>query len=150
MTKRKVQKDNQLSTKHTYKTKDRITRTPLKTGDEVRCSGNLFRWDVDDVSCVHINRFFIVLADWHKHPWIDMLLHSTTLSGFRANQWFLLFLNVGIPVVTISNGPPDKTSKVVSFYFEFKNFIWTNKFKFSLRGLFLRKTGEKKLKLTKS
>ena len=34
-TKEKVQKDKQLSTKHTYKTKDRVTRTPLKTGDEL-------------------------------------------------------------------------------------------------------------------
>ena len=28
--KEKVQKDKQRSTKHTYKTKDRVTRTPLK------------------------------------------------------------------------------------------------------------------------
>jgi hypothetical protein len=32
MAKRKIQKDTQRSTKHTYKTKDRVTRTPLKTG----------------------------------------------------------------------------------------------------------------------
>ena len=30
--KEKVQKDKQRSTKHTYKTKDRVTRTPLKIG----------------------------------------------------------------------------------------------------------------------
>jgi hypothetical protein len=30
--KEKVQKDKQRSTNHTYKTKDRVTRTPLKTG----------------------------------------------------------------------------------------------------------------------
>ena len=30
--KEKVQKDKQRSTKHTYKTKDRVTRTPLKFG----------------------------------------------------------------------------------------------------------------------
>ena len=30
--KEKVQKDKQRSTKHTYETKDRVTRTPLKTG----------------------------------------------------------------------------------------------------------------------
>jgi hypothetical protein len=30
--KEKVQKDKQRSTKHTYKTKDRVTRTQLKTG----------------------------------------------------------------------------------------------------------------------
>jgi hypothetical protein len=37
--KKKVQKDKQRSTKHTYKTKDRVTQTPLKTGGESRCSG---------------------------------------------------------------------------------------------------------------
>ena len=30
--KKKVQKDKQRSTKHTYKTKDRDTRTPLRIG----------------------------------------------------------------------------------------------------------------------
>jgi hypothetical protein len=34
--KEKVQKDKQRSTKHTYKTKDRVTRTPLKTEGELR------------------------------------------------------------------------------------------------------------------
>ena len=32
MAKRTVQKDKQLSTKHTHKTKDRVTGNPLKTG----------------------------------------------------------------------------------------------------------------------
>ena len=31
-TKEKAQKDKQRTTKHTHKTKDRVTRTPLKTG----------------------------------------------------------------------------------------------------------------------
>jgi hypothetical protein len=39
--KEKVQKDKQRSTKHTYKTKDRVTRTRLKTGGELRCSGRV-------------------------------------------------------------------------------------------------------------
>ena len=39
--KEKVQKDKQRSTKHTHKTKDRVTRTPLKTGDELRCCGRI-------------------------------------------------------------------------------------------------------------
>ena len=33
---KKVQKDKQRSTKHTHKTKDRVTRTPLKTEDMAR------------------------------------------------------------------------------------------------------------------
>ena len=36
--KEKVQKDKQRSTKQTYKTKDRVTRTPVKTGGVLRCS----------------------------------------------------------------------------------------------------------------
>jgi len=36
--KEKVQKDKQRSTKHTHKTKDRVTRIPLKTGSELGCS----------------------------------------------------------------------------------------------------------------
>ena len=35
----KVQTDKQRSTKHTHKTKDRVTRTQLKTGGDLRCSG---------------------------------------------------------------------------------------------------------------
>ena len=38
--KKKVQKDKQRSTKHTYKTKDRVTRTPLKTGGETSNTHN--------------------------------------------------------------------------------------------------------------
>ena len=36
--KEKVQKDKQRSVKHTHKTKDRVTWTPLKTGGELWCS----------------------------------------------------------------------------------------------------------------
>ena len=39
MAKRKRTKDKQRSTKHTHKTKDRVTRTPLRTEGEPRCSG---------------------------------------------------------------------------------------------------------------
>ena len=39
--KQKVQRDKQRSIKHTYKTKVRITPTPLKTGGVLRCSGRV-------------------------------------------------------------------------------------------------------------
>ena len=39
--KERVQKDKQRSIKHTYKTKDQLTRTPLKAGGELRCLGRL-------------------------------------------------------------------------------------------------------------
>jgi hypothetical protein len=39
--KEKGQRDKQHSTKHIHKTKDRVTRIPLKTGDEIRCAGRV-------------------------------------------------------------------------------------------------------------
>jgi hypothetical protein len=39
--KEKAQKDKQSSTKHAHQTEDRVTRTPLKTGGEFRCSGRV-------------------------------------------------------------------------------------------------------------
>jgi hypothetical protein len=51
--KEKVQKDKQRSTKHTNKTKDRVTRTPLKTGGGLNgVSSNL--------TCCHITTSSIV------------------------------------------------------------------------------------------
>ena len=41
MAKRKSTKGQTRSTKHTHKTKDRVTRTPLITGGELRCSGRV-------------------------------------------------------------------------------------------------------------
>ena len=41
MPKEKAKKDKQRSGKHTYQTKDRVTRTPLKTVGEFRCSGTV-------------------------------------------------------------------------------------------------------------
>jgi hypothetical protein len=41
MPKEKDPKNKQRSTKHTCTTKDRVTRTPLKTGSELRCSGRV-------------------------------------------------------------------------------------------------------------
>jgi len=41
MAKRKSTKEQTRSTKHIYKTKDRVTRTPLNTGGELRCSGRV-------------------------------------------------------------------------------------------------------------
>jgi hypothetical protein len=42
MAKRKTQKDKQRSTKQTYKTKVRVARTLLTTGDELNCYNNVY------------------------------------------------------------------------------------------------------------
>ena len=41
MAKRKSTNGQTTISKHIYKTKDRVTRTPLKTGGELRCSGTV-------------------------------------------------------------------------------------------------------------
>ena len=41
MAKRKRTKGQTMIAQHTYKTKDRVTRTPLKSGGERRCSGRV-------------------------------------------------------------------------------------------------------------
>ena len=41
----KEQKDKQRSRKHTDKTKDLVTRTRLKTGGELWCTGKIGRGD---------------------------------------------------------------------------------------------------------
>ena len=58
--KEKVQKDKQQSTQHTHKTKERVTRTPLKTGSEFRCSGRVFKmkcW----LQSVYLTKTFITI-----------------------------------------------------------------------------------------
>jgi hypothetical protein len=36
---------------------------------------------------------FIMLVHWNNNPWIDMSLHSDTLSWFRTNQSLFFLLN---------------------------------------------------------
>ena len=60
--KEKVHKDKQRSTKHTYKTKDRVTRTPLKTAGELRCSGR--SCFTIDTRCVPLVTNIVVLPSY--------------------------------------------------------------------------------------
>ena len=54
------------------------------------------QWDDNDVHFVlDQHDVFIVLAHWNNIPWVDMSLHSYTLSWFQANQSLLSLLNVG-------------------------------------------------------
>ena len=57
--KEKVQKEKQRSTKHTHKTKDRITRTPLTTGGELRCSGRVSSSCWLKVTSCHVSSLLI-------------------------------------------------------------------------------------------
>jgi hypothetical protein len=57
--KEKVQKDKQRSIKHTYKTKDRVTRTPLKTESELKCSRRV------ESSCSTSDTYRVILFTNH-------------------------------------------------------------------------------------
>ena len=61
----KVQKDKQRSTKNTYKIKDRVTWTPLKTAGELRCSGR-------------VNSSCHGFMSWHFEPYLCSIWNITT------------------------------------------------------------------------
>jgi hypothetical protein len=72
--KKKGQNDKQRSTKHTHKTKDRVTRTPLKIGCEIRCSGRVCSScsSGNFVSCLSLmfmisNRGYVVLRYYYYY-----------------------------------------------------------------------------------
>ena len=63
--KEKVQKEKQRSTKYTHKTKDRVTRTPLKSGSELRCSGRVS----NSCSTSGTRRVILVTNPVISHEW---------------------------------------------------------------------------------
>jgi len=106
--KEKVQKDKQQSTQHTHKTKDRVTRTPLKTGSEFRCSGWVFKmkcW-LQSVyltkTCITIEIFFFVdnctvwtfpvVCYWHNPNVYNRYISSDVI---RCNEidWLVTYQN---------------------------------------------------------
>jgi hypothetical protein len=65
--KEKGQKDKQWSTKHTHSTKDRVTRTPLKAGGELRCSGRVDSFcSTRDTRRVNLVTNLVISHEWGK------------------------------------------------------------------------------------
>ena len=78
MVKRKSTKGQKRSTKHTHKTKDRVTRTPRKTGGEHRCSGRVTSsYSTSGTRCVNIAVFMYVYTSV-KHTSHMVSLNSNT------------------------------------------------------------------------
>ena len=71
----KEEKYKQRSIKHTYKTKDRVTRTPLKTGSELRCSGRV------SSSCFTSNFSTSTITDHEKSR-----VHQETTKMYLASK----------------------------------------------------------------
>jgi hypothetical protein len=81
--KEKVQKDKQRSTKHTHKTKDRVTKTPLKTGGEFRCS-----WRVgSSCSTSDTYRVYLVINPVISHERGKEREVFTTMEHIRGHLW---------------------------------------------------------------
>ena len=98
--KEKAQNDKQRSTKHTYKTKDRVTRTPLQTRGEQRCSGRVSR------SCstsVNLVTNLVISREWGKdrevlttsgtYPWsfVTQIFHNGQPSHGGDRKIFELY-----------------------------------------------------------
>jgi hypothetical protein len=116
----KVHRDKQRSTKHTYKTKDRVTRTPLRTGCELRSSGREgSSWCTSGIRRVNLVTNSVIIRELGKarevlttsgtYPWscVTHIFHSGQPSHgdfnlTKRNPWFSNFL--------VSNNPLSKKS----------------------------------------
>jgi hypothetical protein len=98
--KEKVPKDKQRSTKHTHRTKDRATRTPLKTGDELRCSGRVS----SSCSTSGTRRVYLIIDTVISHEWgKDREVLTTSGTYYVIYDTYILVSNqVIVTIVTLS------------------------------------------------
>ena len=103
--KEKVKKDKQRSTKHTYKAKNRVTRTPLKTRGERRCSGRVgkscstsdtCRWWISNLIC---RGLYCVQLKWEMivcfvdiggiddHHCLEVIVRFVDIGGIVDQYW---------------------------------------------------------------
>ena len=82
MAKRKSTKGKKRSTKHTYKTKDRVTWTPLKTGGEHRCSGRVSSsYSASGNRRVNLDTNQVISREWGK-DWVVLTTSGTYPRSF--------------------------------------------------------------------
>ena len=78
------EKVKQRSTKHTYRTKHRVTLTPLKTGREFRCSGRVsLSSSTSDTCRVNLVTNQVISHEWGKNRQI-----FTTSGTYRGLLWY--------------------------------------------------------------
>jgi len=81
----KVQKDKQRSTKHTHKTKDRVTRTPTKNRGWTQVLN--FKWGYYIYICVQWNcAIRTLVSSWYIHYW------SVSKGWWRGGGWMYLII----------------------------------------------------------
>jgi hypothetical protein len=73
----KAQKDKQRSTKLTHKTKDRVTRTPLKTGGDLRCSGRIISsCSTSGIRRVNLDREVFTTSGTYPCSFVTQIFHN--------------------------------------------------------------------------
>jgi hypothetical protein len=95
--KEKGQNDKQWSTNHIHKTKDRVTRTLLKTGGELRCSGRIS----SSCSTSGTRRVNIVTNPLIKHFGWNILLFSFSVVAMLCVSISLVDLLDELPSIII-------------------------------------------------
>jgi hypothetical protein len=130
--KEKVQKDKQRSTKHTYKTKDRVTRTPLKTRGELRCSGRVS--SSYSISSTRLVTNPVISREWGKdqevfttrgtYPWsfVTQIFHNVQPSHGGDRKIFEVMTSnlpkwtlgsvASFLAATLYQGNPDRNHKL--------------------------------------
>jgi len=86
---RTKEKEKQRSTKHTHKTKDWVTRTPLKSGVEIRCSG-MVRSSCTTSGTRHVN---FVTNPVISHGW-GKYREVCSTSGTYGHLWYRYSITV--------------------------------------------------------
>ena len=89
--KQKVQKDKQRYTKHTHKTKDRVTRTPLKNGDELSCSGRVSSsFSTSGTRRVNLVTNPVISRGhlWHRY---SITVNQAMVVTVKLSKWWLQF-----------------------------------------------------------
>jgi len=88
--------------KHTHKTKDRVTRTPLKTGGELRCSGRVSSsGSTNDIRRVNLVTNPVISCEWGKdwevfehirgHLWhiYSITVNQVMVATVQFSKWWL-------------------------------------------------------------
>ena len=139
--KEKAQNDKQRFTKHTYKTKDRVTWNPLKTGGELRCSGRVgSSFSTSGTRHVNLVTNPVLSREWGKdrevfttsgtYPWsfVTQIFHNGQSSHGGDRKIFEVMTSTlskgtlgsvaSLLAATLYQGNPDRNYKlwnIVSF-----------------------------------
>ena len=132
--KEKVQKGKQRSTKHTYKTKGRVTRTPLKTGGELRCSGRVIgSCSTSGTSRVNLVTNPVISREWGRdqevfttsrtYPWsfVTQIFHNRQPSLGGDRKMFEVMTST-LPKGTLGS-VASLVDKFVSDFWQFGGFL---------------------------